>query len=291
MQFTHDIGIVATKAELKAILGFAKDSDDAKISFRVQDGKLVAWAASSIAAVYHHGLAFDGKGKPATEDNSWHVTVDILRRIERGMTSKDEVVLHVNRALHFTEAEVRTIEDSQSMTRTSLDGHGSEQIDLSLPNTLPTRPDRYTGEIPTSKLTLGMTTLLLLKDVAKAVGTEANRFYITSNASAPVYVEVDKPSVLNEEDQAAWVCVLVPMTLNDDSPVEKAVDGFRRKVSDFAPDVTVEARIIEPNESDPVVKILQSRQKKTKNLSKSERTEEDLKHDVQTIEDFEETEA
>ena len=36
MQFTHGIGIVITKNELKAITQFAKDTDDAKIVFRVR---------------------------------------------------------------------------------------------------------------------------------------------------------------------------------------------------------------------------------------------------------------
>jgi hypothetical protein len=141
-----------------------------------------------------------------------------------------------------------------------------------------------------------MTTLLLLKDVAKAAGTEANRFFVTSSPTAPVYVEVDKPSQLADEDQASWVCILMPMALKDDASVGDAVDDFRREMRNLGAEVTFDARV-DPDESDPVARELVSRAKKDAKKSKKskgkkskKKASEDETPSTPALEDLEEPE-
>lgn len=288
MQFTHGIGIVITKNELKAITQAAKDADDAKVVFRVRDGKLLVWAVSASLAVYHHGDAFDGNGKKATEDRTWHVVADTLRMIEKPMDKDDELILAVSRTERMTEAKVRVSESNEVRMCISLDGHVSEQFDLSMPFVLPERPLRNTGEIPTPELVLGWGTTSLLQHVAKAAETNAMRYFIPSNPAAPVYIEIDKLKNLADESQPRWVVVLIPIDLDErvktkrGAPPSAFDDGFAEMP---AP----------PEESDPVAVELNKKRRTNKSESKSKKPEtsddDSAEKSGPSLEDFEEDEA
>jgi hypothetical protein len=282
VQFTHGIGIVITKTELKAVTSFAKGSDDAKIVFRVRDGKLLVWTASSVAAVYHHGPAFDGGGKKATEDRTWQVVADTLRGIEKLMDNDDELVLCVSRTERMTEAKVRVADSSESRMSISLDGHVSEQYDLSLPALLPSRPERNLGEIPVAELVLGWSATSLLKDVAKAAETNAMRYFITSNPAAPVYIEIDKLKNLADESQPAWVCVLIPIDLDN---------VVKSKHRDAPPSFDEDPRELPPLDSDPVAQEIARRSKKSDKSTKAKAKGKNSEPEAQNLEDFEEAEA
>lgn len=223
MQYTNGVGLATTAAEIAALVAFSRDSDDAKVSVRVGGGKLTAWAVNGIAAVYNHGDSWDGKGKASSVDHAWQITAETLKSLKKMMGADDELILHTNNKNQLVEAEIRAIETSQSKLKINLDGHVAEQLDLDLPNSIPTRPGRNTGEIPTSELVLGWTVISLLKYVAKAANTDACRFFISSNPEQQIYVEVDQPSRLYDEEQPRWVCVLMPTRLSsaaDDSSDE-----------------------------------------------------------------------
>lgn len=288
MQFTHGIGIVITKNELKAITQFAKDADDAKIMFRVRYGKLLVWTASSSAAVYHHGLAFDGNGKKATEDRTWQVVADTLRGIEKLMDKDDELILCVSRTERMVEAKVRVSESNENRMSISLDGHVSEQYDLSMPALLPDRPLRETGEIPTSELVLGWGNTELLKCVAKAAETNAMRYFIPSNPAAAVYIEIDKLKNLADESQPRWVVVLIPIDLDERVKTKRGAptSAFDDGMVDIPPP---------PDESDPVAAELNKKRRQKKSESKSKKHEssddDSEKKSGPSLEDFEEDEA
>lgn len=212
MQFTHGIGVMATKPEIEALVGFAKESDDAKVTLRVRDGRFLAFAANGISGVYHHGEALDGEGKPATEDRIWQIPADTLRMLKGAMETGDELVLHTDSVCRLFQAEIREIETSKSRLRIDLDGHVSEQ--LQLPINLPERPIRHTGEITTPEVTFSWGVLKQLQAVTKAADSTATRFVLSSNPKSPIYVEVDEPRRLSDEEQARWVCLLMPMVID-----------------------------------------------------------------------------
>ena len=297
MQFTHGIGIVITKAELKAITSFARDADDAKIAFRVRNGKLLAWTACPLASVYHHGDAFSGDGKPAVEDNNWGVLADTLRGIEKMMDKDDELILRVNRLEKMTQADIRVIDTSDARMSISLDGHVSGQIGLDMPHVIPERPFRDSGEIPTSELVFSWGVLQLLKEVTKAAETNAARFFVSSNPASPVYVEVDKIKNLAGDADPSWVCVLLTIALDERRP--GGVDDVVREMRDALDrsGATIEAISVSVtgDESDPIASELASRKpkasKKSKGSKKSKATEPEEESDAPSLEDFEEDEA
>jgi hypothetical protein len=245
MQFTHDIGIVATKAELDALLAFSKDTNDASITIRVRAGKLLAIASCGRSSVYHHGEAWDGAGEPATERCIWQVNAELLRRINKGLGNDEELLLSIDDVHHLTHAVVRTIEDNETKQKIDLDSFVTSQLELSLFDFLPSRPDRNNRSKRTPEFMLGFSQLDLIKKVTKAASTDAVRFFVESSPNTPVYVEVDQIKRLADEEQARWVCVFVPIKLDedfeerDDSPLLKAAKEFKRKAEDSGYKVSV----------------------------------------------------
>ncbi len=129
------------------------------------------------------------------------------------MAKGDEVILTTGKKLDILSADIRDIETGNKKPSIGLDGFVSEQLELDMPKMLPTRPGRRTGEVPSEQVALSFTVLSLLSKVCKAADTETARFFIPSDPHQPIYVEVDKPSRLYDEEQPRWVCVLMPMTL------------------------------------------------------------------------------
>jgi hypothetical protein len=213
VQFTDGIGIQATSTEIAALLAFCKDAKESKVYLRLEHGKLLSWATCGFAAVYHHGEAWDGKGKASQQEHVWQISADALSMIRKGMGKSDEVILQTNKKLSITGADIRDIETGEKKPPIGLDGFVSEQLELNMPKLIPERPGRRTGEIPVSQLTLAQAVIGLLAKVCKAADTEANRFFFPSDPHQPVYVEVDKPSRLYDEEQPRWIVVLAPMRL------------------------------------------------------------------------------
>jgi hypothetical protein len=212
MQFTHSIGIISTKAELEALIGFAKETTDANVTMRVWDGKFLAFACNGFSGVYHHGEAFDGEGGPATERRIWEIKADTLRMLKSAMDTGDELVLHVDSGCRLYQAEIREEKSSETRLRIELDGHVSEL--LMLPLDLPTRPDRF-SPVGVSELVLGWGVLETLKKVTKAACTNAIRFCIGTSAIEKVYVEVDEIKRLSDNESARWVCILMPIDIDE----------------------------------------------------------------------------
>lgn len=210
MQYTNNIGISTTVAEIAALVSFSRDSDDAKISVSVANGKLLAWAVNGIAAVYNHGDAWDGKGKPSAVDHDWQVNADMAKRLAKQLQKDEDLTFRVNKALQFTTAETKDIEDGTSRSHTDLRGHTSEQLDLDLPNYFPSRPMRDTGEVPADVQCLAWNALALLRKVCVAAGSGAIRTFVNSNPTHPIYCEVATPAQLHDDEQPRWVCVLAP---------------------------------------------------------------------------------
>ena len=215
MQYTDGIGIQATQTDLVALLAFAKDDKDAKISVRVENGKLLAWATCGSAAVYHHGETWNGSGKPSQSCHNWQISTDAIEMIKKGMSSGDEVFFRTDSKLSIFDAEIRSIDTAEKKPPIGLDGFVCEQLELDLPAFIPDRPGRRTGEVPASAVASAFTVLEKLKKVCKAADTEAARFYSPSDPHKPVYVEVDKPSRLSDEEQPRWVAVLMPLRLEE----------------------------------------------------------------------------
>lgn len=226
MQYTNGVGISTTAAEIAVLVAFSRDSDDAKVSVMIENGKLIAWAACGVGAVYNHGDAWNGSGKRSSLAHQWQITAETLRDLKKMMKNDDELILHTDEENHLVDAEIRTIKTSQSkLKHIDLDGHVCEQLELNLPEKIPARPGRDTGEIAASELVLGWTVLSLLKTVAKAAETDSCRFFLNSNPELPVYVEVDKPSRLYDDEQPRWVCVLMPIRLSSASETEDTEEG------------------------------------------------------------------
>lgn len=209
MQYTDNLGIQVTKAELAALVQLCGDTERmSSISVRVRDGKLVSWATDGSNAVYLHGETYDGKGKPSTVEHDWQIGADMAKSIARSMPRGSEVILHANKKLQLVEAEVRDIESASSIMKIDLDGHVAEQLDLSLPEYFPTRPLRDTGEVPFPTITFDWRALSLLKKVCAAAETNIIRVFANSNPRTPIYAEVDIPTRLEDEEQARWVVVM-----------------------------------------------------------------------------------
>lgn len=225
MQFTDGIGIQATSTEIAALLSFCKD-DESKISIKLEGGKLLSWAACGVAAVYHHGEAWDGKGKASKASHQWQISADALSMIRRGMAKGDEVIFTTGKKLEILSADIRDIETGNKKPPIGLDGFVSEQLEFDMPKMLPVRPGRRTGEVPTDQVALSFTVISFLSKVCKAADSETVRFFTNSDPHQPLYVEVDEPSRLYDEEQSRWICVLMPMKLaaaaEADSPEENA---------------------------------------------------------------------
>lgn len=213
MQFTNGIGIQATSTEIAALLSFCKDDDEAKVSVKLMGGKLLSFAANGISAVYNHGEAWDGKGKPSDLIHNWQISSGALAMIRRGMSKGDEVIFTVGKKLDILSADIRDIETGNKKPSIDLSGFVSEQLEFDMPALLPTRPGRRTGEVPSDQIALSFSVVSLLTKVCKAADSEASRFFIPSDPHQAIYVEVDKPSRLYDEEQPRWVCVLMPLKL------------------------------------------------------------------------------
>lgn len=220
MQYTDGIGIQATAPEIAALLSFCKDKDS-KVSVKVSDGKLLAFAANGIAATYNHGEACDGKGKPSGLVHNWQFSADALKMVHGGMLSGDEVIFTLGNSDNVKSAEIRDIKTGNKRPPIELSGFVSEQLEFDMPTLLPTRPGRRTGEIPSDQIVLSYPVISLLAKVCKAAESEASRFFIPSDPHQAIYVEVDKPSRLYDEEQPRWVCVLMPLQLASAAEVDE----------------------------------------------------------------------
>ena len=236
MQFTDGLGIQATALEIAALLHFCKDDEGAKVSVRLGDGKLLAFTSCGKAAVYHHGESWNGSGKASKQEHAWQISADALSMIRKGMSKSDEVIFNVNKKLGITGADIRDIETGNKKPPIGLDGFVSEQLEFDMPALLPTRPGRNTGEVPTSQLTLAYSVLSMLQKVGKAAESEANRFFFPSDPLQPVYVEVDKPSRLYDEEQPRWIVVLMPLKLAAAAEFEPDDDADPTGVDDEGDD-------------------------------------------------------
>jgi len=213
VQFTDNIGIQITKSELHALVQFCGDGDRLEfISFRVGDGKMVAWATDGHNASYLHGDSWDGKGKPSKTLIECQLAADMAKTISKSMGKDHEVFLRTDKALHLVEAEIKYIETSASCAKIDLTGHVADQLDLSLPNYIPTRPPRGTGEVPFETQTFSFGALALLKKVCAAAQTDVVRAFVNSNPTHPIYCEIDTPTRLHDEEQPRWICILAPST-------------------------------------------------------------------------------
>jgi hypothetical protein len=211
MQFTDGIGIQVTKPELAALIQFCGEEDRlANVSIRVRDGRLVAWATDGQNAAYLHGESWDGKGKPSAASQDWQVAAEMAHSIARAMGKDTEAILHVNKKLQLTEAEIKEIESGKSLMKIDLAGHVAEQLDLSLPNFFPSRPPRDTGEVPFETQTFSWGALALLRKVCTAAVTDVVRTFVNSNPVHPIYVEVDTPARMRDDEQPRWICLLAP---------------------------------------------------------------------------------
>lgn len=211
VQYTDGIGISICKPELQALAQFCGEADRlAFISFRVANGKTIAWAVDGHNAAYLHGDAWDGKGKPSKSECDFQLAAEMAETIARSMTKETEVFLKTDKKLHLFEAEVKDIESGVSRARIDLDGHVAQQIDLSLPNYFPTRPPRESGEVPGEMQTFSWGALALLKKVCAAACTDVVRTFVNSNPTHPIYCEIDTPARLNDDEQPRWICVLAP---------------------------------------------------------------------------------
>jgi hypothetical protein len=211
MQYTDGIGINITKPELVALVQFCGETDRlANVSFRVRDGRIVAWATDGHNIANLHGDAWDGKGKASTADHDWQIGADMAKRLAKQLQKGEDLTFRVNKSLQLTTAETKDIEDGTSISHTDLKGHTSEQLDLDLPNYFPSRPMRDTGEVPAETVSFAWPSLALLKRVCSAAGTGAIRVFVNSNPLHPIYCEVATPAQLNDDEQPRWVCVLAP---------------------------------------------------------------------------------
>ena len=220
MQYTDGIGIQATAPEIAALLSFCRD-EEATVSVKVADGKLLAFAANGIAAVYNHGEAWDGKGKPSKLVHNWQFSADALKMVRGGMSKGDEVIFTLGKSGDVKSADIRDIETGNKKPSIELTGFVSEQLEFDMPSMLPTRPGRDTGELPSDQIALSYSVISLLAKVCKAADTEASRFFIPSDPHQAIYVEVDKPSRLYDEEQPRWVCVLMPLKLSSAAEVDE----------------------------------------------------------------------
>lgn len=217
MQYVDQVGITANSREIAALLEFCgEDERLANISIRVRSGKLTAWAVDGSNAAYLHGISYDGKGKPSELERDWQLSLEMARSLKRSMAKSDEVLLKVNKRLQLHEAEIRDEESGAPRMKIDLDGHVSEQLDLELPSFFPERPARDSGEVSAATMAFSWGALARLKRVCVAAETDAIRCFVASSERAPIYVEIDKPAALNDDEQPRWVCVLAPSAIASD---------------------------------------------------------------------------
>lgn len=214
MLYTKDLGIVANKAELAAILQFTGTGDRFScVAFRVEDGSLLARATNGIAAVYHHSDALDGKGGKCTEEHAWQVGSDFLEFLKKGMRSTDEVVLCVDRKGRLTNAIVRDVESSEASSKSDMAGHVTEQGDLDITDGVPVNPTPAPDAL--RQVALDPHLLTLVAKVSRACGTGASRWTMPKDERSPVTIEIDNGGNLADEKRAAWIVVVAPMLLGE----------------------------------------------------------------------------
>lgn len=234
MQYTQDVGVTANKREIAALLGFCgEDENFGNISIRVRDGKLLAWAVDGSNAAYLHGEAFDGKGKPAKIDRDWQISLEMAKSLKGAMGNSDEVVLMTDKKLRMFEATIRDEESGAPRMKIDLDGHVGEQLSLELTKYFPERPARDSGEVPCATNCLSWQAFARLKLVCKAAETDAIRQFVASTERAPIYVEIDKPASLKDDNQPRWVCVLAPSAIAEGID-EKDADPDQGRQVDIA---------------------------------------------------------
>lgn len=249
MQYVDGTGITATGKEFAALVEFCGESERlSSVSIRVRDGKLVAWATDGANAAYLHGKAWNGEGKPSEIDRDWQLSLDMARSLKKAMGTGDEAILKTNPALRLYEAEIREIEGGKVRMKVDLDGHISEQLDLSLPGYFPSRPIKDAGEVPAPRLLLSWNALHMLKKVCEAAHSDVVSMYIGSNPALPTYVEVGKPADMDDEENVPWVCILSASSAVRDEQgdnASKAIADFRQTCIDNGVTVTVNAEVVE----------------------------------------------
>jgi hypothetical protein len=237
MLYTKDLGIVATKAELVALLQFTSDANErtSGVGFRIQNGRLLAQATNGHAAVYHHSDALDGKGGKYTGTHEWQVSADFLARqtVKRG----EEIVLCVDKAGKLTDALVRDIESGEAKGIAPLAGHIGEQMAIAITEKIPERPTR--SQSPTDHVCLAPTLLSKVAKVARACSAGASRWTVPASHLDPVYIEVDSGGNLSDDlEIAAWIVVVMPLRLDGGEELSPADQAIRDKVAELKAEKT-----------------------------------------------------
>jgi hypothetical protein len=210
VQFTDNIGIVATKPELIALLAFTSEGSEnaSKVSFKLCGAELLSWATNGLGACICHGRTFDGSGKPSTTEGSWQIPADTLMRVAKAAGKGDEIIFRVDKKGHIRDATIRDIESSETRMKVELQDVSTDGVLFDLEATIPTRPDR--NSVAVGAITLAPSLLSLLVKVAKAAGCDSCRLWMPRTGIGHVYCEVDQPSALSDDEAPRWVCVLAP---------------------------------------------------------------------------------
>jgi hypothetical protein len=217
MQFTDNVGIIGSKLELAALLKFCGESSDkfTGISIKLERGKLLAWATNGISAIYHHGLTFDGAGKPSEATDAWQIPADVLSTVLKAAGNGDELILSLTNKRGLKDALIRDIETSTERGRFDLSHTATNGELFAIEHIVPSRPDRNSCSV--GCLNIATSLLELLRKVSKATGSDACRLWMPENGAQPLYVEVDTLTALSDEEQPRWVVVLMPLRTDDES--------------------------------------------------------------------------
>lgn len=222
MQFTDNVGISGSKLEFAALLKFCgeKSGKFTGISIKLERGKLLAWATNGISAIYHHGLTFDGSGKPSDATDAWQIPADVLGTVLKAAGNSDELILCLTKKRGLKDALIRDIETSTERGRFDLSHTATNGELFAIDHIIPSRPDR--NSVSVGCLNVATSLLELLRKVAKATGSDACRIWMPENGAQPLYVEVDTLTALSDEEQPRWVVVLMSLRTDDDSSPEEA---------------------------------------------------------------------
>ena len=204
MIYTQGKGIVATAAELKALLVFT--DAESVVDFIVRDGFFVARAGNP-HTVHHAVEVWSEKGK-LPEELAWQFEAATLKRIAKIAGKDEEIFFPVAKSGHISRYRIRAIDCDDTTTANhegSLDGHVTHQtlVPMGVVPELPTEiadSDVWSQVDPAA--------LAKLNTIAKAVGNGRLRMFPIDSFQGRTCVAIDTARRFNDEEPPRWVVSL-----------------------------------------------------------------------------------
>lgn len=191
MQYIEKQGLVATKAELSALLACCADKGSLNgVGIIVRDGTLIAQASTGAAAIYHHGSTINDQGKPYEGEHEWQIGRDILATIAKTMGPTHEARFVVDKKGKMPRVRVFSIADDeqQCIADMSLDGHVSDQLAIkTMQATVPSSVPQFESTL--ASVLLNPNLMMIAAKAARACGAEECSVTFPDRYGSPVYFE------------------------------------------------------------------------------------------------------